>query len=197
MAAFSIITIVEGHGEVFAVPILLRRLGERFAPETQITVFTPIRRSRDRFLLEGELEKDVQLAAEKLNGPGAILIILDTDGECPAELGPSVLARALAARPDRTIRVMLAHCEYEAWFVAAAESLRGRRGLSAELAAPEKPEAIQGAKEWLRRHMIGSRTYSETADQPALTALFDIDAARSCRSFDRFCRVFQNLLATV
>lgn len=194
MDSFTFIPIVEGHGEVSAVRILLRRLGERFSPETPITVLPPIRRSRDRFLLEGELEKDVQLAAEKLTGPGAILIILDTDGDCPAELGPSVLARAVAARPDRTIRVVLAHCEYEAWFLAAAQSLRGRRGLSTELSVPEDPEAIRGAKEWLRRNMLGSRTYSETVDQPAFTALFDIDAARTCRSFDRLCRVIQNLL---
>jgi hypothetical protein len=194
MATFSIAPIVEGHGEVFAVPILLRRLGERFAPETSVRVLSPIRRSRDRLVQKGELEKDVELAAEKLAGPGTILIILDSDDDCPADLGPNLLARAVAVRPDRTIRVILAQREYEAWFLAAAESLRGRRGLLSSLSPPQAPESVQGAKEWLKRNMIGTRTYSETADQPALTALFDIDLARNCRSFDRLCRIFQELL---
>lgn len=173
MREFSFVPIVEGHGEVFAVPILPRRLGERFHPTVSIHVLPP---------------------AEKLDGPGAILILLDTEGGCPAHLGPRLLERARARRPDRTIRVALAHHEYEAWFLAAAESLQGRRGLSADLRPPQDPETVQGAKEWLRRNMVGSRTYAETADQPALTALFDLDLARRCSSFDRLCRLFQELL---
>jgi hypothetical protein len=157
MATLSIAPIVEGHGEVFAVPILLRRLCEHFAPHQKLVVHSPIRRSRDRLLLQGEF----------------------------------------AARPDRTIRVALAHREYEAWFLAGIGSLAGRRGLEAQLVAPTDPESVHGAKEWLRRHMTGSRTYSETADQPALTALFDIDAARRSPSFDRLCRILEEVLTAI
>jgi hypothetical protein len=191
---FSIVPIVEGHGEVEAVPILLRRLGGQFAPDVALRVLRPIRRSRDRIVRPGELEKDVQLAAEMLEGAGAILILLDSDGDCPAQLGPSVLKRAEAARPDRTIRVVLAHQEYEAWLLAAANSIRGKRHLKSDLTAPDDPEAVRGAKEWLKRSMQGPRTYSETVDQPALTAIFDLGQARSSPSFDRFCRVFEELL---
>lgn len=195
MSSLSIIPIVEGHGEVFAVPALLRRLRDRYAPEVSIEVLPPIRRSRDRLLLTGELEKDVELAAEKVGPSGIILVILDTEGDCPAELGPQVLTRAVSTRPDRTIRVVLAHREYEAWFLAAADSLRGKRGLRRDIIAPENPEGVQGAKEWLRHRMSGSRTYSETADQVALTSVFDLDSARRAPSFDRFCRLFQDLIA--
>ncbi len=59
MPVISIVPIVEGHGEVYAVPVLLRRLAERFAPQVSLHIFPPIRRSRDRQLKDGELEKDV------------------------------------------------------------------------------------------------------------------------------------------
>jgi hypothetical protein len=75
--------------------------------------------------------------------------------------------------------VVLAHREYEAWFLAAAESLRGQRGLPADLAPPADPEAVRDAKGWLRSHMPRNRKYSETADQAALTELFDLDLAQS------------------
>jgi len=99
----------------------------------------------------------------------------------------------MRARPDRTIRVALAHREYEAWFLAAASSLSGKRGLQDPLFPPSNPESVTGAKEWLRRKMISTRTYSETADQPALTQLFDIELARSAPSFDRLCRLCEQL----
>lgn len=194
-SVFSIVPIVEGHGEVHAVPILLRRLAGHYRPELNVDVMRPIRRSRDRLLLQGELEKDIELAAEKLTGPGAILILLDTDGECPATLGPALLQRARASRPDRVIQVVLAHREYEAWFLAAAESIRGKRGLSGDLLPPPDPESVQGAKEWLKDRMRGSRTYSETVDQPALTASFDIEQARECRSFRKLCQTLEALLS--
>jgi len=60
----TIATIVEGHGEVYAVPFLLRRPAAHLTPNIAIQVRTPIRRSRDRLLKPGELEKDVELAAE-------------------------------------------------------------------------------------------------------------------------------------
>lgn len=42
--------------------------------------------------------------------------------------------------------------------------------------------------------MLEDRAYSETLDQPALTALFDIDQARSADSFDKFCRELQRII---
>jgi len=96
-------------------------------------------------------------------------------------------------RDDVTVSVVLAKCEFEAWFLAAAESLRGERGLGHDLVSPGDPEGIRGAKEWLRGRMTGA-TYSETLDQPALTARFDLDAARRADSFDKCFREIRRLL---
>ncbi|WP_295887838.1 hypothetical protein [uncultured Thiohalocapsa sp.] len=58
----TITTIVEGDGEVSAVPLLLRRLALWLTPETQINVTTPIRVRRDRFIRrDDDFQKYVQL----------------------------------------------------------------------------------------------------------------------------------------
>jgi hypothetical protein len=47
------------------------------------------------------------------------------------------------------ISVIMAKLEYEAWFLAAAESLRGKRGLPSDLKITADPEYICDAKGWL------------------------------------------------
>ena len=186
--------IVEGHGEVEAVPILIRRVAERHYPELMTVIPTPIRIPRNKVFKVGELERAVGLAVRSIKGQGAIFIILDSDGACPAELGPALLHRASQARSDLPIAVVIAKNEFEAWFLAAAESLRGRRGLRNDLNPPDNPEGIRGAKEWLSYQMEGSRTYSETQDQPALAAFFDLEQARQADSFDKCYRDIARLL---
>ena len=69
----------------------------------------------------------------------------------------------------------------------------GQRNVAAAATAPQDPESIRGAKEWLRDRMGG--TYSPTADQTALTALFDMALARRySRSFARMWRATGALL---
>ena len=85
---------------------------------------------------------------------------------------------------DRPIGVVLAKTEFEAWFIAAAESLRGKRRLRDDLSPPSDPEAIRNAKGWLGQRMVGKSKYSEVLDQPALTELFDLTAAQA-RAFVR------------
>lgn len=182
--------IVEGHGEVYSVPLLMRRLGERFG--VACTSPPPLRVKRPVIVKPGELERHVELMADKVGAGGRILILLDADDDLACQLGPALLQRARAVRPDRTIGVVLAVKEYEAWFLAAATSLRGQRGLPAELDPPPEPERIRDAKGWLSARM--PITYSPTRDQPAFTATFDLDAARACASFDKCCREFAALL---
>jgi hypothetical protein len=187
-------SIVEGDGECEAIPVLVRRIALALDPGLVPLVQPVLRVPGSRLIKQGELERTVELAARKLGGQGGILIVLDCDDGCPAEDAPAFLNRAIAARRDLAISVVLAKREYEAWFLAAAESLRGQRGLPADLTAPADPEAIRGAKEWLAERMPPSRGYSETSDQPALTAIFDMAAARRADSFDKCYREITRLL---
>ena len=185
--------IVEGHGEMEAVPILIRRIAENLYPELEIRTPRPIRVSRDKVVKAGELERRVELAARKIRGEGAIFVLLDCDDDCPAHLGPELLGRALQARSDLPIAVVLAKHEFESWFIAAIDSLRGQRGLKDNLQQARNPEAVRGAKEWLSQHMENN-SYRETLDQPKLTARFDFDQARRVGSFDKCYRDIVYLL---
>ncbi|RKU37417.1 hypothetical protein C6496_10035 [Candidatus Poribacteria bacterium] len=186
--------IVEGHGEVEAVPVLIRRVAAHLYPELAIIIPRPIRISRDKLLQAGGLEQWVEVVSVRVGTQGAIFVILDSDDDCPAELGPELLHRASRVQVGLPVAVVLAKCEFEAWFLAAAESLRGQRGLSDDVHSPHDPETIRGAKEWLTYRMEGSKTYSETTDQPALAALFDIEQARQADSFDKCYRDIVRLL---
>ena len=186
--------IVEGHGEVEAVPLLIRRVAANLYPELEVIIPRPIRIAKNKLLQANGLEQWVEIVSVRIGAQGAIFVILDSDDDCPAELGPDLLHRASQVHTGLPIAVVLAKCEFEAWFLAAAESLRGQRGLSNDIHPPNDPEAIRGAKEWLSHQMEGSRSYSETHDQPALTARFDIEHARQAASFDKCYRDIVRLL---
>ena len=184
----QICCIVEGYGEVEAVPILIRRIAESLYPGVHVVTPRPIRVSRHKVVKAGELEQVVKLATLNIGGQGAIFILLDGDDDCPAHLGPELRLRALQVRENLPITVVLAKHEFESWFLAAAESIRGRRGLKSDLELPNNPEAIHGAKEWLSARMKGDRMYSPRLDQPGLTAHFNIEQARRADSFDKCYR---------
>lgn len=188
----NIIPIVEGHGEVAAVPLLLRRIADALEVY-DVQVGTPVRCQRHKLVKKaGELERAVELAVRKGGINGRVLLLIDAEDDCPAELGPALLARAKAARADILIGVVLAKREFEAWFLGSLESLRAEYGIAPDVRLHRDPEDIPGAKEHLR-DLLGV-PYSEVIDQPAIAARFDMVAARnSCPSFDKCWRTVQAL----
>lgn len=198
MKGLSIAVIVEGDGEVEAVPVLVRRYANLEGMPGRVFIKSLIRQSASKLMRSGELERCVELAARKLGGPGGILILLDSDDACPARLGPELLSRARNARSDVPIALVLAHREYEAWFLAAAASLAGRRDLPADLRAHPAPETVRACKEWISKQMPRGRAYREISDQPAFTEVFDLEAAASaCSSFKKCDRELRRLLREV
>lgn len=187
--------IVEGHGEVYAVPDLLRRLGQAVA--MAVTVNPPIRIASGSFMNDRTyFHRYVTLAASKAaQGNGAVLILLDCDDNCPATIGPDLLARARAVRSDVPYIVALAKKEYENWFLAAARSLRGQHGLPADLEPPPDIEGIRDAKGWLRERM--GEPYDPITHQRLFTRGFDLTEAQSSQSFARlFRRITEFILAS-
>jgi Domain of unknown function (DUF4276) len=196
MLTLHLVSIVEGHGEQSAVPILLRRIVEVVNPQVHAHIQRPFRVNRSS-LLKDRLEDAVERAIRGLPRPGAVLVLLDSDRDCPKELAPTLLERAARIAGGRCpVGVVLAKYEFENWFIAAAESVAGHAGLRADLRAlPDDPESIRGAKEWLRNRMIRGKTYSETVDQPRLAGTFDLKAARRAPSFDKLYREIERFCA--
>ncbi len=125
-----ILPIVEGDGEELAVRDLITRIaGEFWNPNEWVDVLKPIKKSRNKLVHTDELERILETASIILRerGGGAILALIDSDGDCPATLGPLMLERAkkVCNQLKTQVGVVLAHQEYEAWFLAAATSLSG------------------------------------------------------------------------
>lgn len=184
----TVVAIVEGHGEVQALPVLLRRLGEWKTPDVYVDVPTPIRVHKDRFLNRlDEFRRHLLLAAGKCGADGWVLILLDADNDCPAELGAQILERARNCLPRQRVSVVLANREYEAWFIAAAQSLDGQRGFSFDPAESIDAETPRNAKGWIGQRM-GGAGYGEVLDQPAFSARMDLPQAfDGSRSFRKLC----------
>ncbi len=181
------VPIVEGHGEVQAVPLLLRRIaGEAGGQGVAVGVNPPIRIKAGSFLNdEAYFRRYVSLAAGKARqSAGVVLILLDCEDECAAELGPRLLAQAADVAADVATLVCLAVREYESWFLVAARSLRGQNGLPVDLDPPADAENIRDAKGWLSERMPGK--YDPIVHQERFTAVFDLVVARhGSRSFAR------------
>lgn len=189
----QIASIVEGHGEVGALPVLLRRMNQ-WRSSTQIAQpLRPIRVHRDRFLnREDEFRRQLLLAAAKCGEQGWILILLDADDDCPVTLAVKVCRRAAEHLAHRRYSVVIANREFEAWFIAAARSLDGSRGFGYPDGAIIDAETPRDAKGWMSQNML-TGTYSEVLDQPAFAACIDLQQAfDNSRSFRKFCKEWDN-----
>ena len=171
--------IVEGHAEVEAFPVLLRRL--RDETKAYIVEFLkPIRRRRSELVLEQPLRNAVRLALLKPECQ-AILVLFDGDDDCPAQLAPVVEGWAQDEAGTTPCAVVIAHREYEAWFLAT-------------LPAPHPtPEGVRDAKGELAQRLEGG--YLPTVDQASMSATFDMSKAYPrCRSFRRLVKAFGELV---
>jgi Domain of unknown function (DUF4276) len=190
----TIASIVEGDGEVRALPKLLHRIAiELGVPDLRTP--PPMRIPRGRITMTGGIERSVEAEAIRVPRKGGVLVLIDADDDCPAEYGPLLLARAKATRPDKRISVVLANREFEAWFLAAAPSLGGQFGFPADFARPRSPESPRDCKGLLTKARPNGQPYKETVDQAPLASAFDLKMAREhSDSFDKFYREVSALL---
>lgn len=185
--------LVEGHGEVEAVPVLLRRLLAE-AECAHIEVGAPIRRTQSQLRRMEGVQAGVRIALLQPRC-AAVVILFDGEDDCPRELAARVRAWAREAAGDTPCDVVVAYREYETWFLAALESLRGRRGIRSDAVAPLNPESRRNAKAALEEFMPAGCAYSETIDQPALSAIFDLElACRRNRSFRKMVKAVGDIL---
>ncbi len=184
--------IVEGQGDEEAAPILLRRLIAE-AEAWNVEIARPHRRPRNQLARQADLQKAVRVAA-LTPGCGGILILFDADDDCPGECASQLEAWARDAAGHVPCAVVMANREYEAWFLASAESLRGTSGVRADAVSHNEPESPRNAKGEMNVRMDGGR-YLATVHQAPLTASFDLAAAyRHCRSFRRLVSALGLLL---
>ncbi len=211
MRPYVIVPIVEGFGEVAAVPILIERWlrYRRFHVNIRVDVAGPVRASGVGALKASHdvqdglgIEHYVEIAL--LRRPDAILVLLDADEDCPARRGPALLDRARTmVPPGFPVGVVLAHREYEAWFLAAFHSkvFRDRlagEGLALSTGATDLSgmdvEAVADCKSRVAT-LLGLPKYEPNIHQAKLTRIlpFSPDVSRRSRSFRKLLKELESL----
>ena len=181
--------IVEGQGEEAAVSLLLRRLRDE-AQAWGLEVGKPHRRRRTQLVKKDSLQSSVRVAALQDNC-AAILVLFDADDDCPKELAPTLEVWAREAAGGKPCAVVMANREYEAWFLASIEALRGRAAILLDATSHPEPEVPRDAKGQLDQRMPRGASYHPTVDQAALTAHLNLENAyRRCRSFRKLVSAF-------
>ena len=193
----TIVPVVEGDGDVAALPILLSRiLLERYNRPDVVVAHgkTMVVKANGRPKLENRFEDFLQHAQNKPECD-AILVLLDTDGDCPVQLAQRLLQRCEQMGLMRPLEIVCAHWSYESWFLASLETIKGQRGISDTAALSHCAEDVQNPKQWLTNQMPPGRAYKETTHQAPLTQHIDIGMAHNnSRSFRRLCHALELLL---
>jgi len=189
----NVALLVEGHGDVAALPLLIRRIAASLPGSPSVQPLRPFRLARGQIVKDKEFERTIRLLSRQSGDGGAVLVLLDGDDDLGCVLGPRLLTRAKeVVGSQQRVGVVVAMREFESWFLASLHSLRGQRGLPVDLQSYASAETVRGAKEKLGALM--DKGYSETLDQPAFAALLDLDEARRAASFDKLVRVVAELL---
>lgn len=206
---YNIVPIVEGHGEVDAVPILLDRWFKHRKYLNFQTSKYVVRAPKSAIVasLDEERELGIELyirrALMQSKKPDGILVLIDADDECIArrgrpheqQLGPELLARALSEASHIPIGVVVADREFEAWYLAAHMRLkqlgffdpevRFRAGF--DFARPRDCKGQVG-------RCVGHK-YSETADQKKIATLISFRSymCKHCPSFAKLIRDLERI----
>lgn len=173
-----LLPIVEGHGEIKAVPLLIRRILE--AQEIfEVQILSP-RRYGEYPSVAKNFDNCFQ-AAIKENAP--ILWIMDFDSknyECPVQEASNLLSRAAKLRPGWPLKIAFLVKEYETLFlIDEAASRAVFPDISSNIVFPEAPEDIRDAKGWISQHRPSGMAYKETVHQEKITARLDLELLRA------------------
>lgn len=174
----TLASVVEGHSEVQAVPLLIRRIAIEVYGVDGLVVTTPHRVTRSQMVAGDTLRRAVQMQSVRAGCRGGVLVVADAD-DCPVELAGRL--RALVGRQPSKLTVAVAVREFESWFLAAVRSLAGHGAIRPDADYPKDPEIRRDAKGALSNLM--TTTYRETLHRPAFAQLMDLEAGMRSKSF--------------
>jgi len=218
MSPKRLVLLVEGQGDVEAVPLLLKRLlGEQQAFDVvtpdphpfRVGEFSKISRQDFR-----EWRRYLKAAAKRRN-LGGCLLLLDGDSRAAVDGEPFCAMRAARRLAESardagggslfSVAIVFACMEFESWLIAGAESLSGksfadgRQELPEDLGPiPPDPEcAPRDAKRWFQGRLATG--YKPARDQAELTRLVDLRVIRhrQMRSFRRLEHAVGQLIQAI
>lgn len=196
-----IFPIVEGHGEVKAVPEIIRRIAFELNYPIDCNVLQSYRLSRGKIIRFGDdLDKVIRLGELKIqsaDGIGGVLVIIDSDDDCPFDLYSSFILFKNARTFQVPVCFVSAKMEYEAWFISCAEQMRAHRTVRDDAESHPDPENVRDAKGYFNREiLIDGVNYSETIDQVKYSSIIDISCVYDkCRSFKKIYKEVDEILS--
>ena len=189
----AIYPIVEGYGDVEAVPILLRRILSEFLQTPDVAVLRPFRLARNKVTSAPELARALRLAELKLaehSPPVLRLVLMDADDDCPVKLIEQIREQQGPHLHAPPTSIVFDVREFEAWFLASGVSKDDHHSLREGIGPIADPEAIRDAKGRFQREVMAPNArYSEAVDQPKYASTFRLERARAnSPSFDKLVR---------
>jgi hypothetical protein len=191
----SVYPIVEGHGEVDAVPVLLRRIALELLGLEQFYCFRPHRLPRGKLSKAIDMGRALELGRDKLSeheGPKQILVLMDADDDCPLTLRAEFFRQHPTLAHDSSINhsVVFAVREYEAWFLAANLTGLNHQYLRQTTPIHPRPEDVADPKKDFTENFLAvGRNYDPRADLVRFTAVMDLNLAQArAPSFDKLVR---------
>lgn len=172
-----ILPIVEGQGDVFAVPVLVRRILQAHG-RFDVQALPPHKRG-ELPTVKKHFTNIFQVAAKE---QASILCVLDFDcAQCVDVLQDERDLRQLAQqiRPDIPFAACLIVKEFESLFLW--DEVGARKVLPYIVKStqfPANPEDIRPVKEWLSDAQPSGMAYKPTVHQAKLAAAINLDALR-------------------
>ncbi len=177
--------IVEGPGDHGAAPRLVRSYLHSRNEFRDILGDPLSAKGLGNLTVAGGIEKFVNIATAR---PGcvAVVVIVDSDQQCPVEVGVALKTRIEWSRVP--VEVCVADRDFEDWLYASVESF-GIEG------SPVYHESHRGATE-LGSLLHGG--YKKTVDQPRLASKVDPNLARGrSASLDRLFRKIDSAIELI
>ena len=199
--SYSIVPIVEGHGDVKSAASLIRRVLSEQLNEYGIQVAGPKRLRRNR--IDQDLPRMLQYAAQEPNCV-AIIIVVDADECCVQELAENISRITRERNLRLPVSTVCPKSEYETWFIASIDNIRGQAigkreaRISQDAICPTNIEDISDAKKWISDQMPKNMSYKPTQDQEPLTRMIDFKmASERSRSFRRLCHAVEEVVTGI
>lgn len=176
----KILPIVEGDGDMRAVPVLIRKIlhannlfGVDLHPAQKRNDYSKLHNTFDNYFS----------AAIKWEAP--ILWVLDFDCKqcaCVKTESQKLYSRADALRPGWPFKVAFIVKEFEALFLAEQQSTKAVLGIPEDFNFSPNPETIKGAKGEISRALPVGKAYKETVHQEKIAAQLDLNILRNVSS---------------
>ena len=196
----TIVPVVEGDGDVAALPGLLARilLENNNRPDVLVAQGkSGVVKANGRPNLANKLDKFLQHAQNKPDCD-AILVLLDADNDCPVDLGQRLSQRSEQIGTKCPVRIVCARRSYESWFLASLDTVKGKSVIPDTAALSGDAETVPNPKQWITALLPQGQAYKETTHQAAISSFIDLDLAhKNSRSFRRLCHALEQLLDAI